>query len=300
MFAFVIALVGVAVLGTHEPRRRPLSGPRSPETTMSIGRRGFMKIAAATPGWRPRAPRRRRRPRRTQRGRDGPGVLVDTTLCVGCRACEAACAETNELPAPPESDDGDAASGATPRRSVFTVVNRAEKDDGDGPLREEAVHALRRARAAPRRARSARWTRPPDGPVVYDASKCMGCRYCMVACPFDVPKYEYDSSDAARPEVHVLRGPPGEGAEARVHRGVPVRRADLRPPRRAARARRRRRIYTNPGKYVSHVYGEHEAGGTSWLYITDLDAREARAPHRRPREGASRASSPARSAPRRS
>ena len=77
----------------------------------------------------------------------------------------------------------------------------------------------------------------PTGPVVYDALACMGCRYCMIACPFDVPKYEYDSWNAARPEVHVLRGPPGEGAQARVHRGVPVRRAHLRPPRRAARGR---------------------------------------------------------------
>ena len=81
---------------------------------MRIGRRGFIKVAAVGAG--AASVERGVGLAGTQRAADGPGVLVDTTLCVGCRACEAACSETNGLPPPPESDDGDATSAATPPR----------------------------------------------------------------------------------------------------------------------------------------------------------------------------------------
>ena len=92
----------------------------------------------------------------------------------------------------------------------------------------------------------------------------------MVACPFDVPKFEYEQDGALREEVHVLRGAAGAGTDARrAPRSVPSgalqfgKRAELLEEART-------RIYQNPDKYVHHIYGEHEAGGTSWLYISDV------------------------------
>jgi formate dehydrogenase iron-sulfur subunit len=233
---------------------------------MSIGRREFIRIAAVTAGAAGAASASAATPH--AEGTDGPGVLVDTTLCVGCRACEAACAEKNELPTPPESDDVMLQRRDTAPQ-VFTVVNRAEKDDGTVRFaKKQCMHCLAPgcASACPVRAMD----KSPEGPVVYDASKCMGCRYCMVACPFDVPKYEYDSW---KPRVRKC-----SFCADRQAKGLKPACTEVCPSGALTFGRRsellelaKTRIYTNPGKYSSHVYGEHEAGGTSWLYITDLD-----------------------------
>ncbi|ABS26003.1 4Fe-4S dicluster domain-containing protein [Anaeromyxobacter sp. Fw109-5] len=233
---------------------------------MSIGRREFIKIAAVTAGAAGAGSASAATPH--AEGTDGPGVLVDTTLCVGCRACEAACAEKNELPTPPESDDVMLQRRDTAPQ-VFTVVNRAEKDDGTVRFaKKQCMHCLAPgcASACPVRAMD----KSPEGPVVYDPSKCMGCRYCMVACPFDVPKYEYDSW---KPRVRKC-----SFCADRQAKGLKPACTEVCPSGALTFGRRsellelaKTRIYTNPGKYVPHVYGEHEAGGTSWLYITDLD-----------------------------
>ncbi|WP_242337897.1 4Fe-4S dicluster domain-containing protein [Anaeromyxobacter sp. SG66] len=233
---------------------------------MRIGRRGFFKIAAVTAGAAGAASASAALPH--AEGTDTPGVLVDTTLCVGCRACEAACAEKNALPAPPASDDVMKQRRDTAPQ-VFTVVNRAEKEDGTVRFaKKQCMHCLAPgcASACPVRAMD----KTPAGPVVYDPSKCMGCRYCMIACPFDVPKYEYDSW---KPRVRKC----GFCAD-RQAKGLKPACTEVCPSGALTFGHRaelielaKTRIYTNPGKYVPHVYGEHEAGGTSWLYITDVD-----------------------------
>src|SRR5512133_3495466 len=188
---------------------------------MRIGRRGFIKVAAVTAGAAGAA--KAGAASTASEGRDGPGVLVDTTLCVGCRACEGACAEKNELPAPPE-DDKVMLQRRDTAPQVFTVVNRTEKDDGTVRFaKKQCMHCIAPgcASACPVRAMD----KLPSGPVVYDASRCMVCR---------------------------------SGALTFGKRGELLEEA-------------KRRIYTNPGKYQHHVYGETEAGGTSWLYLTDVD-----------------------------
>jgi Fe-S-cluster-containing dehydrogenase component len=233
---------------------------------MRIGRRGFFKMAAVTAGAAGAASAMASVP--GAEGSDGPGVLVDTTLCVGCRACEGACAETNHLPTPPESDDVMLERRDTAPQ-VFTVVNRTEKEDGTVRFaKKQCMHcdAPACASACPVRALD----KLPTGPVVYDASRCMGCRYCMIACPFDVPKYEYDS---AAPRVRKCTF-----CADRQAKGLKPACTEVCPTGALTFGRRdallevaKTRIYTNPGKYVAHVYGEHEAGGTAWLYITDVD-----------------------------
>ena len=37
-------------------------------------------------------------------------------------------------------------------------------------------------------------TKAPDGSVVYNPTICLGCRYCQIACPFEVPAYEFNES----------------------------------------------------------------------------------------------------------
>jgi formate dehydrogenase iron-sulfur subunit len=231
---------------------------------MRIGRRGFFKIAAVTAG---AAGASTAMASAAAEGSDGPGVLVDTTRCVGCRACEAACAETNALPPPPAED----AVMDKPRETsidAFTVVNKTEKAPGEPRFaKRQCLHCVSPgcASACPVRAMD----KKPEGPVTYDASKCMGCRYCMVACPFEIPKYEYG---ALAPRVRKC-----SFCADRQAKGLRPACVEVCPSGALTFGRRselleaaKSRIYTNPDRYLHHVYGEHEAGGTSWLYLTDV------------------------------
>jgi len=231
-----------------------------------IGRRGFLQATAATAAagamLRPAPARASLAPE------DGAGVLVDTTLCVGCRACEGACAEANHLPAPP-SDDAVLEQRRDTSEDAFTVVNRTEK--APGVLRhakKQCMHCLSPAcaSACPVRAMN----KLPSGPVVYDPARCMGCRYCMLACPFEIPKYEYGS---ATPRVRKC-----SFCAERQAQGQPPACTEVCPSGALTFGKRaelleiaKSRIYTNPDRYIHHVYGEAEAGGTSWLYLSDVD-----------------------------
>jgi Fe-S-cluster-containing dehydrogenase component len=204
-------------------------------------------------------------------GPDGQyGVLVDLTKCIGCRGCEQACAEANGLPAPDVSQVGSDIP-ATPRReatdSQRTVVNHTETSAGEVFVKSQCMHCVEPACAAACLTRALYKT--PEGPVIWRESKCMGCRYCMVSCPFDAPKFEYYSAVPKIQKCQMCFGRVTAGGKPACVENCGGealtfgRRGELLE---AAR----QRIYQNPGQYVSHVYGEHEAGGTSWLYISPV------------------------------
>ena len=202
---------------------------------------------------------------------DAKGVLVDTTRCVGCRACEAACSEANGLPEPASAGDERVFEARRePASQVFTVVNRVQGPGADAPFRFVKTQCMQCvdpacATACPARALE----KTPGGPVTYTGSRCLGCRYCMMSCPFDLPRFEYE-----KPVAYVRKCT--FCAERQARGGMPAC-AEVCPsgaltfgPRAELIEEARKRIYQNPDKYVHHVYGEHEAGGTSWLYITDV------------------------------
>jgi formate dehydrogenase iron-sulfur subunit len=202
-------------------------------------------------------------------GANMPAVLIDTTKCIGCRACEAACSEANALPAPAHA--GDQAVFATRRTTdtnVYTVVNRVEGRAG-GPerfVKTQCMHCVDPGCASACPARALEKTR--EGPVVYHGERCLGCRYCMLACPFDVPKYEYDSPTPYVRKCEFCAERQAAGLEPACTAVCPS--GALQFGTRAALIdEARMRIYQNPGSYVKHIYGEHEAGGTAFLYISD-------------------------------
>jgi len=242
---------------------RPASHPAPPRRP-GLGRRGFCKAAAVTAAGVALAGAARAEEAPPS---DGAGMLVDTTLCVGCRACEAACAEANHLADPPTGDEVFSRRRDT-SETAFTVVNRAEKAPGlFRYAKKQCLHCLAPAcaSACPVRAMN----KLASGPVVYDSQKCMGCRYCMLACPFDVPRYEYAST---APRVRKC-----SFCADRQARGEPPACAEACPSgaltfgkRSALLEAARARIYGSPDRYLHRVYGEAEAGGTSWLYLTDV------------------------------
>jgi Fe-S-cluster-containing dehydrogenase component len=199
---------------------------------------------------------------------DAKGVLVDTTLCVGCRTCEGACSEANHLPEPAMlGDEKVFETRRTTGPRTFTVVNRADAKEVERYAKTQCMHCIDPAcvSACPGRALE----KTVGGPVTYDGTRCLGCRYCMVACPFDVPKFEYESAVPYVKKCTFCAERQKDGQMPACAENCPT--GALKFGDRAALLEEARtRIYQNPDKYVHHIYGEHEAGGTSWLYISDL------------------------------
>ena len=135
------------------------------------------------------------------------GVLCDVTRCIGCRGCQVACKQWNELPGQATTNAGTRENPPKLNAYYYTKIHFTEaksKAKASIGLRQAAMHALSASRLRPG---LYRWSsgEAADGPVTYDNNKCIGCRYCQVACPFGIPSFEWDKSNALDKEVHFLR-----------------------------------------------------------------------------------------------
>lgn len=236
-----------------------------------MNRRGFMKCicitGAAAFGTAPVAHARQR-----DMNAEGLGVLVDTTLCVGCRACEQACNEVNpDLPPVPDVFFKDPSVFERHRRmdaSAFTVVNRYRPGASGDPVyvKFQCMHCLQPACVSA--CLVGAMTHDATGAVVYDEKKCIGCRYCMAACPFQVPAYEYASilTPRVRKCTFCFKTRLAINEVPACVAACPMRVMTF-GPRNELIAMGRERVRKNPEQYMPHIYGEHEAGGTAWMYL---------------------------------
>jgi len=203
-------------------------------------------------------------------------VLHDTTLCNGCRKCEAACKEVNDLPAPDEPFEDRSVLEERRRTDdeTYTVVNQYTDPGAGSPVfrKQQCNHCKEPACASACFVNA--FTKTPEGAVVYDPSVCVGCRYCLVACPFDVPTYQYN--EALTPKVmkctmchpRLVEGKLPGCVEACPQEALSFgKREDM-----IVLARERFRKY--PERYIDHIYGEYEMGGTNWLYISGAPFEE--------------------------
>lgn len=213
---------------------------------------------------------------------DTKGVLVDMTRCVGCRSCEAACNAEQHLPAQEKPFADEEVCRETehgrPRRTDetrYTVVNRYDPPGSDHPLfrKVQCNHCQEPACLSSCFVNA--YTKTPEGAVIYNPDVCVGCRTCMVACPFSIPAFKYSSAFSPRIMKCVFC------YETRLSHNRPPACVEACPQEALTFGRRddlikigRQRIGANKGRYIDHIYGEHEAGGTSWLYLSPVDFAE--------------------------
>ena len=203
------------------------------------------------------------------------GVLVDTIKCVGCRACEAACTEVNNQPEPAKLDDSAVFKTVrTTDTRHYTIVNAATMGASSSGsavparfIKRQCMHCVEPACASACLVRALNKT--PTGPVVYHKDRCLGCRYCMVACPFNVPKYEYDSPTPFVQKCTFCADRQSRG-EAPACTSVCPSGALTFGLRDELIETARERLYAKGSTYIRHIFGEREVGGTSWMYITDI------------------------------
>jgi formate dehydrogenase iron-sulfur subunit len=191
-------------------------------------------------------------------------ILVDVTRCAGCERCAAACVAANgrDLVAA-EADRATTRDGLSANRWC-TVVEATEGRFA----RKSCMHCLEPSCVSACLVGGLRKT--AEGPVVYDPDKCIGCRYCMLACPFHVPRYEWSCVAPFMRKCDLCAERLGRGerpacVEACPHDALTFgARKELLEEARAL-------IRAHPARYLPHVWGETELGGTSVLYVSDVD-----------------------------
>ncbi|MGA8366085.1 MAG: 4Fe-4S dicluster domain-containing protein [Candidatus Acidiferrales bacterium] len=185
-------------------------------------------------------------------------ILYDATLCIDCKACERACAERNLLP----YDDA-IATEEKQSAHKFTVVMA----EGDKFMRRLCMNCLDPTCVSVCPVAALRKT--VQGPVTYDESRCIGCRYCMMACPFSVPKYEWSSLLPRVRKCDMCADRVAAGKQTACAEACPTGATKF-GERDELVAEAEDRIAKNPSQYIDHIYGLNEVGGTSVLLLSSI------------------------------
>jgi len=199
------------------------------------------------------------------------GVLVDLTRCIGCRGCQVACKSWNERSVSKTFLDGTFTNPPELNSDTYTRIAFIEQEKNSMPvwsfIKNQCMHCKDPAclSACPVGA----FSQTPEGAVIYNFNRCIGCRYCMVACPFNIPKYEWRSTSpwirkctfcsdrlTAEKIPACIKVCPTNVMQFGQYDEI-VKEAE-------------KRLKENPGKYVDHIYGKEEAGGTSWIYLSAI------------------------------
>jgi len=221
-------------------------------------------------------------------------ILVDTTRCIGCQRCVVACKLVNGLLRTSRSDflTTDTLKGLT------SDTDLPMDESGDEQLSAHALNVVQTHGSIYVR-RFCMHCQDPTcvsvcpvgafrktaaGPVVYAEERCMGCRYCMVACPFGVPRYEWEKVWAPRvKKCHMCAPRQAKGLKPACTEVCPVQ-AGVFGERDELLREAENRLRQDPSKYVQHIYGKEEVGGTSVLYLSAVPAEQLGLPGNLPHD----------------
>jgi Fe-S-cluster-containing dehydrogenase component len=235
---------------------------------MSINRRNFLKAVGIT-GMTVIGVKASGENKSPEEATEFRGVLYDSLNCAGCQECEFACAKKNNLPAPEDYPE----AGKVRKTSVTQrcVINAKETSMGEMYVRNQCMHCDEPACAAACLTKAMYKTK--EGPVIWRENKCMGCRYCMISCPFDVPKFEYHSTNPKIQKCDMCYDRLMQGEKPACVEACPGG-ALFFGTRSEILTEARRRIAEMPDMYVPKMYGEEAAGGTGMLYLSSVPAKE--------------------------
>jgi formate dehydrogenase iron-sulfur subunit len=181
-------------------------------------------------------------------------LLIDITKCIGCQTCGSACKEAHGTPGDPE-----------PQLSA-TALTAVSEMDGKF-VRKQCMHCEEPACASACLVGAIKKTEA--GPVVYDKSKCVGCRYCMMACPHSVPRYEWSKLAPYMKKCDMCSERVTAGKATACAEACPVQ-ATIFGNRDEILHEARKRVIED-SKYIPRVYGEREFGGASMFFISDVE-----------------------------
>ena len=188
-------------------------------------------------------------------------ILTDITKCIGCLECVTACKLENNLesesPKKWQKNDGLSAKNWT------SIIQKQE----DHYIRKQCRHCLEPACVSACLVGAMQKTK--EGPVIYNGDRCIGCRYCMVACPYGIPRYDWEQAVPYVQKCNMCYTRLKQGQQPACIEACPEK-VSVFGPRDKLLEVAKARLAAHPEKYQPKVYGETEIGGTSVLYIADM------------------------------
>ena len=178
-----------------------------------------------------------------------------------------ACATQNDLPIPENTSPKVFAELRDTTTDQWTVINKFDTDAGEVFVKKQCMHCNQAACASACLTQAMFKTH--EGPVIWRESKCMGCRFCMVSCPYDIPRFEYFDANPKIQKCIFCADRLQEGRKPACVESCPVDALQFGTRKEMVRTAQNR-IVDNPRIYHDHVYGEKEVGGSGWLYLASV------------------------------
>jgi len=205
-------------------------------------------------------------------------LLIDSVRCTGCRGCQVACKQWNKRAAEQTEFFGGPGyqNPADLSKDTWCLVTYNEvqvKGRFEWVFgKKQCMHCLEPScvsacpvKALERVDDDARGVHA----VIYHKGKCIGCRYCMLACPFLVPRFEYDSWNPYITKCTLCYDRQELGQIPACAKACPTD-AIVFGDRDSMLEEVQRRIANNPSVYHDRIYGLQEAGGTCVLHISNV------------------------------
>jgi Fe-S-cluster-containing dehydrogenase component len=202
---------------------------------------------------------------------DAVGLLYDSTLCIGCKACVVACKEAKQLPADTYDAHGIYDRPDDLNAHTRNIIKLSRVGGESAFVKRQCMHCIDPACVAA--CMMGALTKGEHGIVSWNGATCVGCRYCQIACPYNIPKFEWTTESAVyNPKIvkcELCRERLALGREPACTEVCP-RKAVIYGTREELLKEARRRLAEQPGKYVPRIYGENEGGGTQVLYLSHV------------------------------
>lgn len=205
-------------------------------------------------------------------------LLYDNTSCVGCKACVSACAEAHAVFLKEElTGAGELYQPAQKLNAkARTVLKTKQKGEDEYYIKEQCMHCVEPGCVSACMF-GAMHKDSRTGVVAWDSSRCVGCRYCQVACPFCIPKFEWSSTNPRIVKCEMCRDRQADGKPPACVEACPAD-AIIFGKRSELLADAHKRIEESPDSYVHKVLGERDAGGTQMLMLSAIDFKELGVP----------------------
>jgi Fe-S-cluster-containing dehydrogenase component len=198
---------------------------------------------------------------------DAVGLLYDSTLCIGCKTCVVACQDANGLPRDPTGIDAKYDAPVDLSARAKNVIKLYVEDGRRSFVKVQCMHCVDPACTSACMLGALK--KRELGIVSYDPTLCVGCRYCEVACPYGVPKFEWAKAAPKIVKCELCRHRLAAGREPACTEVCP-RKAVIYGTRTDLLKEAKRRLAESPDKYVPKIFGETDGGGTQVLYLSHV------------------------------